>query len=196
MNRPANFPKMAIRDYLELLWVFIIVGATAFGGGYAIVPVLDRELIKKRGWITMDEVLDFYTIAQITPGVIAVNIATFVGCKRGGALGGVIATAGFILPGVSLMLVVSLFVKRFAEYPLVRHALAGIRLAVCALIFDTAIKFFKGFLKDYRALLVCVIAFVLSAVFSVSPVYIILGGGLAGFLFFAPKQETPEEGKP
>jgi chromate transporter len=156
------------------------------------VPVLERELIKKRGWVTMNEVLDFFTIAQITPGIIAVNIATFVGCKRKGAIGGVIATAGLILPGISLMLVVSIFVKRFAEYPIVQHALAGIRLGVCALILDTAIKLFKGFFKDYKAIILCVIAFVLSAVFSVSPVLIIIGAGIAGFLFFGKKQETPE----
>jgi chromate transporter len=175
-----------LREYLELLWAFIVIGATTFGGGYAIVPVLERELIKKRGWITMDEVLDFYTIAQITPGVIAVNIATFVGCKRKNIFGGAVATVGLILPGVCLMLLVSLFVKRFAEYPVVQHALAGIRIAVCALILDTSIKLFKGFFKDYKAVIVSVIAFVLSAVFSVSPVYIILGAGAAGFLLFRP----------
>jgi chromate transporter len=184
-----------VRECLELLWVFIVVGATTFGGGYAIVPVLERELIKKRGWLTMDEVLDFYTIAQITPGVIAVNIATFVGCKRKGAFGGVLATVGLILPGVSLMLIVSIFVKRFAEYTIVQHALAGIRLGVCALILDTSIKLVKGFFKNYKAVIVCVCAFVLSAVFSVSPVFIIIGAGIAGFLFFPPKQETPQEGK-
>lgn len=163
----------------------MVIGATTFGGGYAIVPVLERELIKKRGWISMDEVLDFYTIAQITPGVIAVNIATFVGCKRRGALGGLAATIGLVLPGVSLMLLVSLFVRRFAEYAVVRHVLAGIRLAVCALILDATVKLFKGFFKNYRAVIICVIAFALSAVFSVSPVYIILGAGLAGFLLFS-----------
>ncbi|MDR2718353.1 MAG: chromate transporter [Treponema sp.] len=175
-----------MREYLELLRAFIVIGATTFGGGYAIVPALERELIKKRGWITLDEVLDFYTIAQITPGVIAVNIATFAGCKRKGILGGAVATIGLVLPGVCLMLLVSLFVKRFAEYPLVQHALSGIRLAVCALIFDTSLKLFKGFFKNYRAIIISVIAFVLSAVFSVSPVYIILGAGLAGFLLFSP----------
>jgi chromate transporter len=179
-----------LREYLELLRAFIVIGATTFGGGYAIVPTLERELIKKRGWISMDEVLDFYTIAQITPGVIAVNIATFVGCKRKGALGGAVATIGLILPGVCLMMLVSLFVKRFAEYPLVQHALAGIRLAVCALILDTSIKLFKGFFKDYKAIIISVIAFVLSAVFSVSPVYIILGAGVAGFLLFRPGVNT------
>ena len=179
-----------MREYFELLWAFIVIGATTFGGGYAIVPALERELIKKRGWISMNEVLDFYTIAQITPGVIAVNIATFVGCKRKGIFGGAVATVGLILPGVCLMTLVSLFVKRFAEYSLVQHALAGIRLAVCALILDTSIKLFKGFFKDYRAVIISVIAFVLSAVFSVSPVYIILGAGFAGFLLFRPNVKT------
>jgi chromate transporter len=174
-----------VKELIELAWAFIVIGATTFGGGYAIVPVLERELIKKRGWITMDEVLDFYTIAQITPGVIAVNIATFVGCKRKGFAGGLAATVGLVLPGVSLMLLVSLFVRRFAEYPLVRHALAGIRLAVCALILDTVIKLVKGFYKDYKSLIIGVIAFALSAALSVSPVYIIAGAGLAGFFLFS-----------
>jgi chromate transporter len=176
-----------MREYLELVWAFIVVGATAFGGGYAVIPVLEREMIKKRGWLTMDEVLDFYTIAQITPGIIMVNIATFVGCKRKGVFGGIIATISLLLPGISLMLLISLFIRRFAEYPIVQHAFTGIRLAVCALILDTTIKLFKGFWKDYKAMIISVIAFVLSAVFSVSPVYIILGAGLAGFLFFSPK---------
>jgi len=184
-----------LRKYLELFGAFIAIGVTTFGGGYAIIPVLERELIKKRGWITLDEVLDFYTIAQITPGVIAVNIATFVGCKVKGPVGGAIATIGLLLPGVTLMLLVSLFVKRFAEYPLVQHALAGIRLAVCALIFHTSINLIKGFFKNYKAMIICVIAFALSAVFSVSPVYIILGAGVAGFLLFSP-QGTPQNAPP
>ncbi|MCL2600625.1 MAG: chromate transporter, partial [Treponema sp.] len=87
-----------MRGYLELWWAFFVIGGTAFGGGYAVVPVLDRELVRKRGWISMDEVLDFYTVAQITPGIVAVNIATFVGCKRNGILGGIIATVGLVLP--------------------------------------------------------------------------------------------------
>ena len=180
-----------MREYLELFWAFIVIGATTFGGGYAIIPVLEREMIKKRGWLTMDEVMDFFTIAQITPGVIAVNIATFAGCKRKGYFGGAVATIGLILPGVTFMVLISMFVKRFAEYPAVRHALAGIRLAVCALILDTAIRLFKGFFKDYKAIIISVIAFTLSAVFSVSPVYIILGAGTAGFLLFSPRFKAP-----
>jgi len=182
-----------VRDYFELFWAFITVGATVFGGGYAAIPVLEREMIKKRGWLTMDEVLDFYTIAQITPGIILVNIATFAGCKRKGIFGGIIATMGIILPGVSLMLLISLFIRRFAEYPVVQRAFSGIRLAVCALILDTTIKLFKGFWKDYRMVIISIAAFVLSAVFSVSPVYIIPVAGLVGFLLFSPKgkDKTP-----
>ena len=175
-----------LREYLELLWAFIVVGATSFGGGYAAVPVLEREMIHKRGWLCMDEVLDFYTIAQITPGVILINIATFAGYKRKGVPGGIIATIGLVLPGFCLMLLISLFVQRFAEYPIVQHALAGIRLAVCALILNATIRLFKGFWKNVRSLVISIIVFTLSAVLSVSPVLIILGAGLAGFLLYFP----------
>ena len=178
-----------MKEFLDLAWVFIVIGATTFGGGYAVVPVLERELIKKRCWITMDEVIDYYTIAQITPGIIIVNVATFVGYKRKGILGGIIATLALVLPGISLMLIISLFIKRFAEYKIVQHAFAGIRLAVCALILDTVIKLIKGFFKNYKAMILFVIAFALSVVFSVSPVYIILGAGLAGFLLFQPPKK-------
>ena len=182
-----------MREYLELFGAFIVIGVTTFGGGYAIVPVLDRELIKKRGWITMDEVLDFYTIAQITPGIILVNMATFVGYKRKGIFGGVLATIGIVLPGISLMLLISLFVRNFAEYPVVQHAFAGIRIAVCALILDTIIRLLKGHLKNYKSVAICVIAFSLSAVFSISPVYVILGAGIAGFLLYSPGRKAAGE---
>ena len=171
-------------EYLELLRVFMLIGASVFGGGYAMLPVVERELIQKRGWVDMDEVMDYYTIAQITPGIIAVNVATFVGYKRKGVAGGIIATAGIVLPGVALVVLISLCLRRFAEYPLVRHAFAGIRVAVGALILDTVLKLFKGVFKEYKALIICAAAFALSAVWSISPVGIVLGAGLAGFLLF------------
>jgi chromate transporter len=183
-----------VKEYLDLLWAFVVIGATTFGGGYAMLPVLDRELIKKRGWITMDEVIDYYTIAQITPGIIAVNVATFVGNKRKGIVGGIIATIGLVLPGVSLMLLVSLFVTHFAEYRIVQHAFAGIRIAVCALILDTVLKLIKGLFKNYQSVIIFAVAFALSAVFSVSPAYIILSAGVTGFVlffFFLGNKEAP-----
>lgn len=148
------------------------------------LPALKRELITKRNWIDMDEVMDYFSIAQITPGIIAVNVATFVGYKRKGAAGGIIATIGLILPGVCLMIIVSMFIKRFAGYEIVRHAFTGIRLSVCALILDTLLKLNKGILRSRKSVIIFICAFILSAVFSVSPVFVILGAGLAGFLFF------------
>lgn len=173
-----------IKEYLDLLWAFVVIGVSVFGGGYAMIPVLDRELIKKRNWVDMDEVMDYYTIAQITPGIIAVNVATFTGYKRKGIAGGIIATIGLILPGVILMMIISGFIRRFADYEIVRHAFTGIRLSVCALITSTLLKLNKGVMRNYKTVIVFICAFILSAVFSLSPVFIILGAGLAGFLFF------------
>ena len=157
------------------------------------IPVVDRELIKKRGWVTMDEVMDYYTIAQITPGIIAINLSTFVGYKQKGPLGGLAATIGFALPGVTLITVLALFISNFADIPAVRHAFSGIRIAVGALILDTVIKMVKGVFKDIKAILIYIIAFVLSALWSVSPMLIVLGAGLAGLVVYRPKKINPED---
>jgi len=182
-------------EYLDILWTFIKIGASVFGGGYAMIPVLERELIKKKGWLDMTEVMEYYTIAQITPGIITVNVATFVGCKRKGALGGIIATLGVITPGVLLMVIVSVFIKRFAEYEAVRHAFTGIRVAVCALILGTVIKLFKDSLKKASGIVIFICVFVLSAVFSTSPALLILGAGIAGFFLYSPPKRKPANDK-
>ncbi|MDR1239485.1 MAG: chromate transporter [Treponema sp.] len=186
-----------MKTYLDLIWTFIRVGAMTFGGGYAMVPVVERELIKRKGWTTMDEVLDYYTIAQITPGIIAVNLSTFIGYKRKGPLGGILSTISFLLPGFVCMVAVSLFIRQFAGYPAVQHAFTGIRVAVGALILDTLIKLVKGFFKDKKAVVIFILGFVLSAVLSASPVLIILGAGAAGLLLYRPgKKPFPETGGP
>ena len=183
-----------MKEYLDLIWTFIKIGASTFGGGYAMVPVLDRELIKGKGWITMDEVMDYYTIAQVTPGVIAVNVSTFVGYKRKGIFGGIIATLGFILPGVSLMAIISIFISRFAEYPVVQHAFAGIRIAVGAIILNTIIRLVKGFYRDFKSIVIFIVAFALSAILELSPVYIIFGAGFLGWLLYKPKKQNNNGG--
>ena len=185
-----------MREYLDIFLTFIKLGCITFGGGYAMIPVVDRELIKKTGWATMDEVMDYYTIAQITPGIIAVNLSTFVGCKKKGPLGGLLATAGFIIPGVTLIAAAALFIQNFTEIPAVQHAFTGIRIAVGALILDTVIKMVKGVFKDIKALILYIIAFVLSVVWGVSPMLTVLGAGIVGLVIFRPqKPETPASGK-
>ena len=194
-----------MKEYLDIFLAFLKIGSIAFGGGYAIIPLVDRELIKKRGWVTMDEVMDYYTIAQITPGLIAINLSTFVGYKQKGIPGGILATLGFIVPGVSIIMAAALLISNFAELPVVRHAFAGIRIAVGVLILDTVIKIVKGFFKDIKALLIYIIVFVISVfprgvpplgilpAFLKSPVTLVLVSGLVGLLIYRQKK-PPAQG--
>ncbi|MDR0553667.1 MAG: chromate transporter [Treponema sp.] len=173
-----------MREYLELAWTFFRMGCVTFGGGYAMAPVLERMVVRGKGWVTMEEVMDYYTIGQVTPGIIAVNVSTFVGYKRKGVAGGILSTLSFILPSLILVTVIALFLKNFAHIPAVRHAFAGIRVAVGALILDTVVKLCKGFFKDAKAVCVFGIALGLSAIFSASPVILVAAAGAAGFLLY------------
>ena len=172
--------------YGDLFVTFMKIGCVTFGGGYAMIPVIERELIKKKGWTTLEEVMDYYTIAQVTPGIIAVNLSTFIGCKQKGPLGGVVSTLGFALPGVSFISVIALCLRNFAEYPAVQHAFTGIRVAVGALIIDTAVKLLKGIFKDVKAAVIFGLGFGLSVVLSANPVALVMGAGIAGFLLYRP----------
>jgi chromate transporter len=183
-----------LKGCLEVFLTFLKMGCVTFGGGYAMIPVVERELIKKHGWVTMDEVMDYYTIAQITPGIIAINLSTFVGYKQKGPLGGLLATIGFIIPGTSLIIAVALFIGNFADLPAVQHAFTGIRIAVAALILDTVIKLVKGVFKDYKALIIYITAFVLSVLWKVSPMLLILGAGALGLVVYRPKKPAPKTG--
>jgi len=185
-----------MREYAYIFWTFIKIGASVFGGGYAMIPVLERELIKKKGWLSLTEMMEYYTIAQITPGIIMINVATFVGCKRKGAMGGIVATLSVITPGILLMVIVSMFIERFAEYETVRHAFTGIRVAVCALILDTVIKLFRHSPPKKSGIVIFAVVLILSAVFSASPALLILGAGAAGFLLYCPpKRKPPNDNK-
>ena len=182
-----------MKEYLELLLTFLKLGCITFGGGYAMIPIVERELIKKRGWTNMEEVMDYYTIAQITPGIIAVNLSTFIGYKKKGPLGGTLTTIGFVLPGISFIILAAVFIRNFEELPAVQHAFAGIRVAVGALILDTVIKMVKGIFKDWKALIFYIISFFLSAAFKISPMIIILGAGLIGFFIYYPMRRNRKE---
>jgi chromate transporter len=186
---------MLVKEYADLILTFIKIGCTTFGGGYAMIPVIERELITKKGWITMDEVMEYYTIGQMTPGVIAVNVSTFIGYKRKGIPGGILTTMAFILPGISLMCLIALFLKNFADYPAVQHAFTGIRVAVGALILDTVLKLLKGVFKDVIGIILFVLIFAVSAVWSANPVLLISAAGIVGFLLYRPKEKIPKDKK-
>ena len=176
-----------MKAYFELLATFLKIGALTFGGGYAMIPVVERELIRKKGWIDMEEVMNYYAVAQVTPGVIGVNLSTFVGCKLKGPAGGVLATVGFVLPGIALVAAAAVCLERFAELPAARHAFAGIRVAVGALILDTVIKLAKGIFKDLKSLVMYGAVFALSFVWGVSPALLVFASVMAGLLVFRKK---------
>jgi chromate transporter len=185
-----------MRGIISIFFTFLKIGVVTFGGGYAIMPVLERELVNGKSWVTMDEVIDYYTIGQITPGIIAVNIASFVGYKKNGAMGAVIATAGLILPGITLVTLAGILLSNFSNIPIVRNAFSGIRLAVGALIARTVISMAARLVQKGRrpfqnaaAVLICAACFLLSFAWKINPIPLVAVSGLAGFFIFRSKRQ-------
>ena len=170
-----------MKDFFELFFSFAKIGLFTFGGGYAMLPMFEKELVERRGWITNDELLDYFAISQCTPGVIAVNTATFVGGKRRGVLGGLFATLGVVFPSVVIITVIAFLVKNFADIEVVAHALAGIRIAVCALLASSVLNIGKKSLKNAFSWCVFISVLVLAAFTPVPTALIVLAAALVGF---------------
>lgn len=166
----------------QLFSSFFRIGALTFGGGYAMLPMLQREVVDKHHWVTEEDVLDCYAIGQCTPGVIAVNTATFVGYRQGKILGAVIATLGVIAPSFIIISIIALVLSHFAEYPAVIHAFAGIRVAVAVLVVMAVVKLFKSGIKNTLGLIVMLLSFLLTVIFGLSPVWIVLGCIVGGIV--------------
>ena len=170
----------------DLFWTFARIGVVTFGGGYAMLPILTRELVEKRGWTTDEEMTDYFAIGQCTPGIIAVNVATFVGNKQKGFLGGLFATLGMVFFPLIIITVIAMFLTNFADNEYVKDALAGISVCVCVLVVNAIIKLWKNSIADKIAFLIFAVAFLLSILsdyvlpFSISPVILVLLGGVAG----------------
>jgi len=167
---------------IDLFLAFASVGVMTFGGGYAMLPILEREIVEKRGWATNEELMDYYAVGQCTPGVIAVNTATFVGKKLAGNIGGVLATLGVVFPSVVIISVIAGILQNFSDIPAVKSAFAGIRVCVCVLIFNAVVKLWKSAIKDKAALILCAAVFALSVFLDISPVALVLFCGAAGIL--------------
>jgi len=171
--------KISLR---ELFFTFAKVGVLTFGGGYAMLPILERELVENRDWATNKELMDYYAVGQCTPGVIAVNTATFVGRKLAGDVGGIIASLGVVFPSVVIITVIAGLITAFAENPYVKSAFAGIRVCVCVLIFNSVVKLFKSAVIDRVTLVIFLCVIVLSFFLNVSPVVFVLVSSTAGIL--------------
>lgn len=171
-----------MKDYLELFWTFMKIGAFMFGGGYSMLPLLNRELVDRKGWTTEEELLDYFAIAQCTPGIIAINTATFIGNKRKGVLGGAVATLAVITVPVIVVLIIVSLLMRFWALPAVAHAFSGVRVAVAALIAAAVVRLVKSGVKNWFGVVLCVLAFVLVALLGQSPVLVIVCAAVVGLV--------------
>lgn len=169
-----------IKEICELVVSFFKIGIMTFGGGYAMLPMLQRELVENRKWVTEEEILNYFAIGQCTPGVIAVNTATFVGYKRCKIPGAIFATIGVVLPSMIIITIIAAVLSNFAHIPAVQHAFSGIRIAVSALIVASVIKLIKTNVKSIAQIIIAVAAFVLVAVFGQNPVFAVIGAAVAG----------------
>ena len=152
-----------MNELLDLYWTFVKIGCVTFGGGYAMLPILEEELANKRNWTNLDELRDYFSIGQCTPGIIALNVSTFIGEKKKGVPGAILASVGFLTGPIVIILVIAAFLKNFADYPVVQHAFAGIRVCVCVLILQAILRLWKKSVVDALSLVLYLVIFLLHA---------------------------------
>lgn len=169
-----------LKTLCVLYFTFAKMGAVTFGGGLAMMPVLQKELITKRGWITDEELLDYYAIGQSTPGIIAVNVSTFVGYKQLGVLGGIVATLGIVTPSLLIIMLLAKLIDSVDEFPAVQKALKGVNVAVAALLTKVSFDFCKKTIKNVFSAALVLCSFVLVYFFKVQSFFVILGAVLIG----------------
>ncbi|MBR5474709.1 MAG: chromate transporter [Lachnospiraceae bacterium] len=168
--------------YLDLFLTFARIGGLTFGGGYAMLPMLQKEVVEGRKWVTEEEIMDYYAIGQCTPGIIAVNTATFIGRKVKGVLGGIVATLGVVAPSFVIISIIAAFISNFAELAIVKNAFAGIRVCVCVLIFNAVVKLYKKAVIDTPTLCIFLLVTIGSVFLDLSPILFVLIAGFAGIL--------------
>lgn len=166
--------------YWKLFRTFFKLGLFTFGGGYAMYPLLQREVVTRYGWAGEAELMDYYALSQVIPGIISVNTANFIGYRQKGRLGSLAAVAGFLLPSIIIIFALFSLLAQFSHHPVVQHAFAGIRLAVCALVLQAVLKMGRVGLVDGLtiAIFICTIAIIL--IFSLNPIYIVIAGAILG----------------
>lgn len=169
-----------MKKLIELFLTFTKIGATTFGGGYAILPILQKELVDKKKWITNEEIADYYAISQCTPGVISVNIAILIGYKQKGIMGGIISTLGVIFPSILTILLIANFIESYKNLALVQSAFNGIQVCVSALILSAVFNLWKSSVTDKLALGIFILIFLLSLIFNLSPILLLVIAGILG----------------
>lgn len=172
-----------MRELFELFFTFARIGVFTFGGGLAMLPMIQKEVVENKGWATEKQVLDYYALGQATPGIIAVNTATFIGYDRRGTIGGIFATLGMIFPSLVIIMTIATFITQFQDLAVVQHAFRGIRIAVVALIVSTVLKLVRQSVKRAKGVALFFVALVLIAFAGISPVYVILAAATFGVAY-------------
>ena len=168
---------------LDLYATFFRIGILTFGGGLTMLPMLKYEVVEKKGWTPEEELLDCYAIGQCTPGIIAINTATFVGYKKKGVLGGIFSTLGMVTPSLVIITILASFLNAYMSNQWVAHAFNGIRGAVCALMLNTVYTLAKKSLKNIFCWIVCLLAFVVAMFFPVPTIIIVLAAAVIGIVY-------------
>ncbi len=172
-----------VKNLFSLYFTFFKIGSITFGGGYAMLPILQKELAEKKHWTTEENLLDYYAVAQVTPGIIAVNVATFVGYKREGVLGGIFSTLGIVSPSIIIISLISTFISNFEDIVWVQKALKGINVAVAALLTYSVFSLSKKTIKKWWYVFFMMAAFVCVYFFHVSSVIVTVVSILLGILY-------------
>lgn len=168
---------------LNLYFAWFKIGLFTFGGGYAMLPLIQKEVIDKHHWATEEEILDYYAIGQCTPGIIAVNTATFVGYYLKGIPGAIVGTLGVVSPSLIIITLIAALISNFMEITIVQHALGGINVAVCMLMMNAIINLWNKSIKNIAAFTIFGVALVLSLFTNLSTVYLVIIAGVLGVIF-------------
>ena len=159
---------------MQLFISFAKVGLLTFGGGPAMLPMLEREVVNRRGWTSEDELLEYYAIGQCTPGIIAVNTATFTGYRQRGIAGGIVATLGIVFPSFVIITILAAFFSKFRNNPYILKAFAGIRISVTALMTSSVFKLAEKAIKSFESLVIAAVTIICELILGISPVFIVI----------------------
>lgn len=179
-----------MKELVDLYVLFFKIGLQTFGGGYSMLPRLQKKFVDDLSWITEEEMLNYITVGQCTPGVISVNISTFIGYKRKKTLGAIVATLGMITPSFLLILLFAVILRKLVGYQFVIHGLAGVRIAVCALIFSTFLTLYKKSIIDNKTFGIFLTVVIFGIFTNLKPVYFVIYGGILGFILSSGKDLT------
>ena len=178
-----------MNKFVKLYISWFKIGLFTFGGGYAMIPMIQKEVVDKHHWVTAEDILNYYAISQCTPGAIAVNLSTFIGGKIDGFLGALISTLGVITPSIIIISIIATFLSNFSSLEIVKHALAGIQIAVCVLMFGAVKNLFKTSIVDIPSLHICLVAFLLAYFTNIPTVLLVILAAVFGYVFYTYKNK-------